>query len=75
MIKSKGKYTSLYEVVRKVLFHKVIFGQRSKEVRKQVILISEERTFQAENSKYIGPGVGACLTCSTNSKKTHVEFN
>lgn len=45
-IKSEDRCTSLHKVVRKVLFDKVIFGQRPKEGRKQVTLLSEERTFQ-----------------------------
>lgn len=73
-IKSKGRCISLYKTVQKVVFNKVIFEQRSKEVRRQIILISEERTFQAENSKYIVPGVVACLAYSTNNKEIHCEL-
>lgn len=49
-INKEGRCMNLYKVVRKGLFDKVIsFGQRPKEVRKQVLLIAEERTLQTES--------------------------
>lgn len=68
--KSQSRSTSLYKVDRKGFFDKVIFRQRPKEGSKSCW--SEEGTFQAENSKYIGPGVGAYLACSTDSKETQL---
>lgn len=67
-INGEGRCTNLYKVVRKGLFDEVIsFGQRPKEVRKQVLLIAEKRTFQTESL-----GVGTCLVSSPSSKETHL---
>lgn len=35
-----------------------------------MLMICEERTSLAENSWYIGPGVGACPASSPSSKET-----
>lgn len=64
-INKEGRCTNLYQVVREGLFDKVIsFGQ---EVRKQVLLIAEERTLQTESL-----GVGTCLASSPSNKETHL---
>ena len=62
-ISKEGRCMNLYKVVRKGLS----FGQRPKEVRKQVLLIAEERTLQTETL-----GLGTCLASSPSNKETHL---